>query len=272
MKTSLAKLSSPVLAGVVREKTPAAAIAEMKNCLFHGAKMIDLHLSCLESTDVKILHQIISASRLPVLALNYNRLYDWSDACIPEEERIESFRRAVEAGAAGIDLQGYSFHAPSAKEFFGENKYSFTRDNPREVITDESIIAKQCELIEWTHTKGSEVLLSCHPGVPMTCEQVVDLALFMEKRNPDIIKIVTPALNEEQMLESLKAMLTLKKEVRTPVSYHASGAAGAITRVLNPILGGHIAFCVDGYTESSTMEQIDLQTAAAIIENMRKIL
>lgn len=268
MKTSLAKLPSPTLAGVVKERNAPAAIAEAKNCLMHGATMLDLHLSHLEKTDAETLRTIISAMKLPVLALNY----PLPDSGITEEERIESFRRAVEAGASGIDIQGYSFHLPSKTAFLGEDKYSFTKGSPKEVITDESIIAKQCELIEWTHSKGAEVLLSCHTGIPMTCEQIVDLVQFMEKRNPDIIKIVTPANDEMQMLEALKTMITLKKEIKTPVSYHASGAAGALTRVLNPVLGGHIVFCVDGYNEYSTMEQVDLEIAKSIIDNIFKIL
>lgn len=268
MKTSLAKLPSPVLAGVVKERNAAAAIAEAKNCLIHGAKMLDLHLSHLEKTDVETLRTVISAMKLPVLALHY----PMADSTITEEERIDSFRRAVEAGAAGIDIQGYSFHTPSKAGFCGEDKYSFTKGNPKEVVTDESIIAKQCELIDWAHSKGAEVLLSCHTGIPMTCEQIVDLVQFMEKRNPDIIKIVTPASDEAQMLEALKTMITLKKEIKTPVSYHTSGAAGALTRVLNPVLGGHIVFCVDGYNEYSTMEQVDLETAKSIIDNIFKIL
>ena len=35
---------------------------------------------------------------------------------------------------------------------------------------------------------------------------------------------------------------------------------------------GHIAFCVDRYNEGSTMEQIDLRTAMAIVTNMKKLL
>ena len=106
----------------------------------------------------------------------------------------------------------------------------------------------------------------------MNSTQVVELALFLEKRNPDIIKIVTSATNEEEMLESIKTMLFLKREVKTPVSYHANGKFGGLTRILNPALGGQIAFCVDGFSESSTMEQLDLKTAKTVIENLQKIL
>ena len=67
-------------------------------------------------------------------------------------------------------------------------------------------------------------------------------------------------------------MTLLKKELKTPVSYHASGKAGIITRIINPVLGGQIAFCVDRYTEASVMEQINLKCATTIVENVKKIL
>lgn len=105
----------------------------------------------------------------------------------------------------------------------------------------------------------------------MNSTQVVELALFLEKRNPDIIKIVTKAENEYDLTESFKAMTLLKREVETPVSYHANGKAGRLSRIVNPLLGGQIAFCVDRYSESSTMEQLDLKTVRTIVDNMKKI-
>jgi hypothetical protein len=268
----LSQLKAPALAGVVKEKGIKAAIAEIKNCMYDGATMIDLHMPCLEDTGAEVLKKIISSTDLPVLALNYNNTYEGGNAGYTEEMRAESFLRAVEAGAAGIDMQGYTFHLPSKSGFCGEDKYSFTKGNPKEIVTDGEIIAKQCELIEKVHFMGAEVLLSCHPGIPMTSEQVVDLALFLEKRNPNIIKIVTKAENEDDLAESIRTMLLLKKEIKTPISYHASGKAGMLSRIINPVLGGQIAFCVDRYTEASVMEQIDLRTAAAIVENIKKIM
>ncbi|MBQ8357667.1 MAG: type I 3-dehydroquinate dehydratase [Clostridia bacterium] len=273
MKKILSSLPAPALAGVVKGKSVSGAIAEIKNCMYDGATMIDLHLPCLESTDVESLKKIVKASKLPILALNYNKSYDGSDAGLTEEERVETLLRAVEAGAAGIDMQGYTFHRPSKDGFCGEDKYSFTKGNPKEVVTDEDMISKQCNLIERVHAMGAEVLLSCHPGIYMSCDQVVELALFLEKRNPDIIKIVTSAADtEEQMVEVFRTMIALKKEVRTPVSYHANGKSGSLTRIINPILGGHMVFCVDRFDASSTMGQLDLRTAAAVVENMKKIL
>ena len=271
MKQRISQLTAPAVAGVVRERGIRGAIAEIKNCIIGGAAMIDLHMSCLGATDTESLRQIISSSSVPVLALNYNSLYDWSDAGFSEKDRAELFLRAVEAGAAGVDIQGYTFDIASKNAFVGEDKYSFTKNNPSEIVTDAAVIAKQCALIDEVHRRGAEVLLSCHPGIPMTTEQVVELALFLEKRNPDVIKIVTRANNEDDLAESIRTMLALKKEVKTPISYHANGRFGTLSRIINPLLGGQIAFCVDRYSESSTMEQLDLRTVKTIVENLRKI-
>ncbi len=272
MKKILSNLSAPVLAGVVREKTVASAIAEIKNCMYDGAGMIDLHMSCLENSDIDTLRQIIDSSKLPILALNYNRTYDWKDARYSEKERAESFLRAIRAGACGIDMQGYTYHLPSKDAFCGEDKYSFTKGDPKEIVTDSDIISKQCALIEEIHFHGAEVLLSCHPGIAMNSTQIVELALFLEKRNPDIIKIVTSASNDDELLECFKAMIALKKEVKTPVSYHANGKAGSLSRIINPVLGGHMVFCVDRFAQNSTMEQLDLKTAKAAIDSIQKLM
>lgn len=268
----ISTLKSPALAGVVREQTAGAAIAQIKNCQYDGADMIDLHMSCLESMDVDYLKSIIQSSPLPVLALNYNITYTWEDCRFSEETRVQSFLNAVHAGAAGVDMQGYTFDTKSKNEFFGDDKYSFTKGNPKEIVTDITIISKQCNFIEEIHSLGAEVLLSCHPGIPMNSEQVVDLALFFEKRNPDVIKIVTIVNTEDELIESFKAMSLLKKEVKTPVSYHAGGVKGSLSRIINPVIGGHMIFCVDRFSESSTMEQLDLKTVRSVIDNIKKFM
>ena len=273
MIKKLSSISPPAIAGVVKAKSANGAIAEIKNCLYDGASMIDLHLHCLECTDEE-LSRVMTSSSLPVLALNYSK--EFAEGMDPdrfEQDRVDTMLRAVRAGAAGIDMQGYTFHRPSCQGFYGEDKYSFTKGNPKEIITDERLISKQRELIEQVHSMGAEVLLSCHPGIFMNCEQVVELAQYYEKRDHDIIKIVTAECDtEEQMIEVMRTMVALKKEIRTPVSYHANGKSGALTRIINPLLGGQIAFCVDRFAEDSTMFQLDLRTARAVVDNIRKLV
>ena len=234
--------------------------------------MIDLHMSTLENSSVEELKKIIDSTELPILALNYNNTLLWENAGLTEEQRVDSFLRAVEAGAAGVDIQGYTYDLASKQGFVGEDKYSFTKGNPREVVTDQAMIAKQRKLIDKVHDMGAEVLLSCHPRIVMNATQVVELALFLEQREPDVIKIVTRAETEADLLESFKAMLMLKKEVKTPVTYHAMGKQGMLSRLINPVLGGHMAFCVDRFDAGSTMEQLELRSARDIIDGLRRYM
>jgi len=276
-RKSFAKNPSPMLIGVVRERTVRDAIAAIRNCEYHGATGIDLHLSCLNEEDQSLenLQRIVTACRLPILALNYNQTYDYQVFDLDEETRIDLLLRFVEAGGAAVDLQGYTYDLPSKTAFrteFSHLGYSFIKDNPKEVVVDPKIIEKQMELIDRVHHAGAEVLISTHPWVPMNCEQVVDLALFLEKRNPDVIKIVAPCENDEQLAECFKTMLTLKKEVKTRTHFHCCGAPGSLSRIINPILGGYLTFCSDGYTASSNFEQLDLQTAKSILDNLKKIM
>ena len=94
----LSELQAPALAGVIREETAIKAIAEIKNCFYDGANMIDLHMSCLHDTSVENLRTIIQSTKLPILALNYNTKYNNSSACLSEEERVDTFLRAISLG------------------------------------------------------------------------------------------------------------------------------------------------------------------------------
>lgn len=277
MRKSFVNVNTPMLAGVIKEKNSQDARARIRSSEYHGATGIDLHLSCLDAEfrNAESIKTIIDSARVPVLALNYNLSYDGSYYYDDEESRTNLLLEAIKAGASAADIQGYTFDPYSKGGFRNEYLnlgYSFIKGNPKEIVVDPEVISRQTEFIERIHHMGAEVLLSNHPGIPMTTEQLVDLALFLEKRNPDIIKIVTVANTDEELVEAFKAMVTLKKEVKTPVSYHCSGLKGPLTRVVNPILGGFMCFCNDTYMHNSDLSQPTIETAKIIIDNIKKIL
>lgn len=278
MRKSFANQPAPMLAGVVKEKGVYESIAAIKNCEYHGAGGIDLHLSSLEGDALTVegMHRIIREASVPVMALNYAKTYDHKPiAYSSEEDRVELLLRAVEAGASAVDIQGYTYDLYSKSAFrseFAPADCSFAALNPKEVVYDEKVIERQCELIERVHAAGAEVLISTHPGVVMNTEQVVELALHIEKRHPDIIKIITKCTNEDELAECFRTIVTLKKEVGTKVVYHCSGKAGRLSRLVNPMLGSYIAFCCDGYVPSSLFEMPDLQTSRLIVDNLKKTL
>ena len=274
--SSFANPESPLLAAVIRQRTPKEAIAAITNAQYHGATGIDLHLSCLddEFKNTKSIESILKFCRIPVMALNYNHRIDYSGYSSTEEERIALLMMAVEAGVSCIDMQGYSFDLESKSGFRQEYKslgYSFTEGNPKEIVCDEKIIEKQMKLIEDCHGVGCEVLLSCHPGVYFNTNQAVELAKFLELRNPDIIKLVCTCQSDEQLAESFVTMTALRKAVKCKVSYHLNGAKGKLSRIINPVLGGHLIFSIDGYTAADSPEQLDLETAKKALDALKLI-
>ncbi len=264
MRRSFLANKAPVLTGVIKEKTPAEAISSIQNATMKGAKGIDLHLQCLErqyqnSENIK---KIVDSTHLPIFGLNYA-----SD--MTEEERISLLMASFEAGTAGFDMQGYTFDIKSKSEFnenFVLDKYSFTKYRPKEVVLDNIIIDKQCDIIERVHHSGGEILLSNHIGIYMPSDALVELAIFLEERKPDTIKFVTMCDTEDELSDTLRAMILMKKEVKTPVTLICNGKYRALTRILNPMLGGYMVFVNDGYKFDSTLGQLELGCTKQMLE------
>ena len=90
-KEKFAASATPHIIGVVRERTPAAALQKIRAYEAHGATAIDLHLSCLdeEYKTVPAMRRIAEGTKLPILALNYSLRYDWTPIDETEEERAQ---------------------------------------------------------------------------------------------------------------------------------------------------------------------------------------
>ena len=264
MEKRFSASNTPLLAGVVKERTPEAAMEKIRYFEEKGATAIDLHLSCLddEYKAVEQIKRIVDCTSLPMLGLNYSRKYDWTEIEETEEERAELLLKAVEAGISAVDLLGYSFDLNSRGKFVGEDVYSFTKNNPLEIVTDKAVIEKQKEFINRVHGMGKEVLFSTHPDIPMNGDQVIDLVLFLAERNPDIIKIVTRCNTEEELVEAYDTMRRLKKlNLRQKISFHCCGEMGRTTRLINPVLGSYMCFCTKADDGNRIKEQLDIVTA-----------
>ena len=264
MEKRFSASNNPLLAGVVKERTPEAAMEKIRYFEEQGATAIDLHLSCLdeEYKTVEQIKRIVDCTPLPMLGLNYSRKYDWTEIVETEEQRAELLLKAVEAGISAVDLLGYSFDLNSRGKFVGEDLYSFTKNNPLEIVTDKAVIEKQKEFINRVHSMGKEVLLSTHPDIPMNGDQVIDLVQFLAERNPDIIKIVTRCNTENELIEAYDTMRRLKKlNLRQKISFHCCGEMGRTTRLINPILGSYMCFCTKADDGNRIKEQLDIVTA-----------
>lgn len=274
MRASFAKQEAPLIVDVIRERTTRDVIAAIRNGQHDGAMGYDLHLSCLDDAykNVDEMRAMISSTAKPMLALNYSQTYSYASYTTTEEERIGLLLMAAEAGVSAVDLQAYSYDADAKGRFqeeFATEEMPFAAARPKEIALNPDIIQQQVALIDRLHALGTEVLMSCHTSVPMNCAQVVSLARVMETRKPDIIKIVTPCENDDQLLEAFRTMVELKKVItHARIHFHCSGQHGKLTRIINPMLGAYLMFCTDRYTPSSNFEQLHLKTMVDAFRTM----
>ncbi len=275
MRPSFAHGPSPMIVGVIRQRNPREVIAEMKNGEMAGARGFDLHLDALDAEfrNVESIKTIVDSTRLPILALTYNNGY-YEKLTMDEDERTSLLMTAVDAGCSAVDLQGYSFDK-AASAGFADDEYipdglEFLKDvRPKEVALKPEIIAKQKKFIDEVHSKGAEVLISMHFGVHMTAQQLEAVARFAhDVKGADIVKMVTPCENEQQLADCIASTIYLTKNLGFPYCYHANGKAGYKSRMICPMLGSHVMFCNVEYSYSSNIEQLHLPSMIAAYRGM----
>ena len=64
-----------------------------------------------------------------------------------------------------------------------------------------------------------------------------------------------------------------KQEIKkAKIHFHCSGEAGRITRLVNPLLGAYMAFCVDQYGPGHEPTQLHLETMAKAMGEIKRLL
>ena len=259
---SFTESGDPIILGVLKESTVEDTLTQIRNCEAAGATAFNLHLSLLdeESRKPESLKKIFTAANSPIMAVHYNNNPKGVDRKDSDEMRMEEEVRAVECGAAGIDMQGYTF-CPDTRatltQFGDPEKHPFIAANPKEVCLDPAVIEKQMRVIDRVHKLGGEVLMSCHTGVFLTTEQIVSMAKVMEERGVDFIKMVTPIDKDKgDILTALQSVRALKQALHTKFSYHCSGRLGRVTRYVAPYFGSSQVFAMDYYNAYADKEQL----------------
>lgn len=267
MMKTFVHLPQPFLVSVIREKDPASVNANIKNSEYDGADAYDLHLNALEKQyrNPHDLGNIMSSTTRPVLLLNYR-----SDPQTTDAERAEEQLMGIKAGAAGIDLIGDYFDADRpvmTPQVLTE--YSLTRGSkPLELTENRESLKRQRALIDQIHDLGAEVLLSAHTRVVMTTEQVIPFALEMASRGPDMIKIVTVCLNENDLVEAFLTIIELKKVMKIPFQFQCHGQHGKLLRVMGPMLGSALIFCNQQYKPGLHPDQPLLRSMRTVLQNV----
>lgn len=250
MKYSFLDRPRPVITGLMAAETPQEFIARARNMEFDGAGAIAIELNYLkpEFRNYDSLKSIIDSVNLPFMAIFY-RNDKWGDPS--DDERQELLLNAVDAGAAMIDVMG-DLYDPS----------------PREITLDSAAIDKQKRLIDDIHSRGSEVIISSHMPDFRTTEQVIEHMKEVESRGADVVKIVHGVTNEEELAETFKTTLALKKELKVPFVHLCNGKLRRPHRFMGPSLGVAITFAVHEYDERYSYNQPTIRSMKAVFDNM----
>ena len=262
---------------MILENNPDDAIIKIRKSEAHGAKGMMVYITALnrEYWNLADLQRIMYCTDLPVLAIAYNGNFVGNSVEQSWEDFANLLKLSVQAGACAVDMPGYLFTSnydgiPSTNTelkptYEAEGiDVSFVDAKAKEISLDKTVIAKQQQFINEIHELGAEVLYSAHVGVEMNSEQIVAATKFIQEVGADVSKIVLAGSSKETVIEHLKACMVLENESEIKFSVHGQST---LSRLMCPMFGSYIAFCVDEYTSSETNIQIDLATMVAILES-----
>lgn len=228
MKPSFVNIQRPLLTVMVSQNTVQADKAIIANALNGGADAFCLQLEHLrpeERTTEKLKDLFAACGGRPIYITAYREGLD-------DEGCVELMLRALDAGATLIDVMGDLYHP-----------------EPTQMTFDEQAVAKQKGLIDLIHARGGEVLMSAHFRDFIDADTVMKYAFAQQERGADIVKMVSFAHNEEQMMTNLELARRMKHELKSQYLFLNSGNCGRLLRHIGPALGVCMYLCQERYNE-----------------------
>jgi 3-dehydroquinate dehydratase len=246
-KIKFTQLKQPLICTIISDTHPADVIRTIMMSDYDGTDGYEMNLMMLEKKywNEKDLKSIYTATVKPLMVCHYR--WDYTKHLdMPEEERIQLLINAVKWGASGIDLEADAFDpSPGPLEWTEEaRQYTLNRKSkPRDWTTNAKAIERQKEVIKEIHNYGGEVLMSAHTRVHLAVETAVSMAKEMEARGTDIAKVVSVDFNFEDLLDTMRSTIEIKKVLKIPFIMMSHGQHSKIGRVVCPMLGSMLAFC-----------------------------
>jgi 3-dehydroquinate dehydratase len=270
-KSKFTEIKQPLICTIITDKTPADCKRTIWLSDYDGTDAYQWHLMMLDKTflNESSLRPVFESTVKPIIVSFYRWDYE-KHLDIDEEERIHLLLNAFRWGSNGIDLEADAFDpTPGPPEWSPRARdYSLNPNSkPREWTMDPAAIQRQKEVIEEIHSMGGEVLMSCHSRVRLSVEQIVSMGREMEGRGADIVKIVRVDFSFEDLLETLRATLELKKTLKVPFIMGSHGQHSKIGRVVCPMLGSMLAWCTQPMSPGGYPLQPPIKAQKVIWEN-----
>lgn len=251
MKPTFLNYEKPLLTTILQCPTPELAKYRIGKALELGTDAFGLQTENLlpEYRNEKTVRDIYAAmDGRPIYATRY-RPEKSSDS---EDEQVgKDILKLADWGTTLCDVMGdlYCKH-------------------PDELTDDPVAVKKQIQLIDKLHERGAEVLISSHLYRYAPAERVLEIGLEQQRRGADIAKIVTKAEDDAQLLDSMRAIVLLKENLKIPFLFLTGGSHGGLIRRIGPNLGCCMYLCVYEHDEHSTKAQPLLAKLRPIRDNM----
>ena len=212
------------------------------------AVAIELQKMPLEQRTEENFRTLIDSVQLPFMFIDYrNDRFLGAD----DEARQKYLLLAAQCGAEVIDVMG-DLYDPS----------------PLELTHDQAAIEKQKALISRIHDFGSKVIMSSHmSGTERSAEEVLVHLQEQSSRGADILKIVVGMNTEKAMLEGIRTLLLLHKELDKPFVFLGNGQFGRFIRYVGLQLGSAIEFAVLGYPPNQAFNPPTIRSFKGVRDN-----
>jgi len=255
MRKRISELEKPFICGTLFYADRKTTMQNMKLAELKGARAFELNLLPLEATD-EDLKDILAFTKYPVFT-TFRRKGPTSEGTIiefegSEEERIQRQLDVIAFGSSGFDMEFDTFVSRRVPET------QWTRD--------EEAVKEQKEIVRRVHDLGGEVMISCHVyNRVLTADEAVKIGKEIDKRGADLAKIVCQNYSYEDMLETLKGIVGLRRELKIPFVYFGMGEYSKLTRVVGPMLGSMLVYA------TVTKIPIDFLWHQPLIEDMCEV-
>ena len=192
--------------------------------------------------------RIIGSVALPFMFIDYrNDMFLGND----DDARQQYLLMAADAGAEVIDVMG-DLYAPS----------------PLELTYDQAAVTRQMQLLDSIHQRGAKVIMSSHmTNTERRAEEVLEHLQEQSRRGADILKIVVGMESENAMLEGIRTLLLLRRNLDKPFVFLGGGKYGRFIRYIGPKLGCAIEFAVHGYRADRPYNQPTIRSFRQVLDN-----
>lgn len=234
MKKSFLNSKTPFVTEMIQVKTAELAKQKINKAILNGATAIGLQMSVLEEqfrTEETLSEIFNTAKEKPIYFTNYR---DNLNEGKTDEELLEGLLFGLKCGATLLDVMGDTFDK-SLEEY----------------TTNPIAIEKQKKFIDKVHGLGGEVLMSVHVHQFRDAEWVLNVALGLQERGADIVKIVTGAQTQEQEIENLRICTILKENLNVPFLFLSGGEYSYLHRTIGPAIGVFSWLCFVEHDETT---------------------